>query len=624
MFAMGTTVVRRRRRHPEPPPTLALIFPILFLVTSPVSWYSPAAVHAWQIAASFQAISPAGKGVLSAAHVLVPPALSSDACSSPSGRGVGAGDGEGSLLGQRNLLATAGHDGGTVRLWDWDGPHLPSRPRRRADRSSDARPAADASDLRRPPSSRSFDVHGGSIFSLSSSSTLRGFSGGGSLLASGSFDRSAALHRIVAARAYPEDDGGATAVENAKDEAGASSELNAMGSIGMESLGSLRDHTGWVRDVAVVHPATVTNGGVSADDDCNIDMKEIREEGGGRYLLSIGCNFINVCWTAAIEDEGGGEGTMVAKRLARLDSGPSPGDDPTEDGFRRHDILTFAVGGGDGGRGGNSEVGGASMPRYVVAGLVDGTLRAFESQWESWLSRRLQSDENSGEERYEDSGSCAAVEGLDDDSPVAAVRAHEGRVTGVHALKRHDGVQNSFVSVGYDGGWKVWRLIESKQGLDNEGEGRVSFVKVSSGNIGCHHGDKNCEQQKGHRNSNDMRICSSLLAPNTVLSATALRQNLMLGTIGGGLYCVVLRLSHLGEWQGEDCAHVWNEEEAVGAGDKIKKHAITALASMPLPDANWLGKGGNSGNKSTRVEHRGKDIVVVAGTSEGIVRIFVP
>ena len=249
------------------------------------------------------------------------------------------------------------------------------------------------------------EIHRGSIFSLMAwrsccrQNTI--------YLVSGSFDRSAAIHR--ADTDWP---------------------------VTFNTIGRLPEHTGWVRRVEAVEQRLVETGEDAIT------------------LLSIGCNFINL-WTVKKDGE--------VCRTARLDAGPSPCD-PVEETFRRHDILAFAtIGLRDNGE-----------AKWIVAGLVDGTIRVFKAEFEGWMKRRENSPYdatgscdcfNSDEQDANDSGT------VEDEKPILATSGHAGRITNIHCIQ---GFPNDFVSTSYDGTWVRWRINAENKSLSKLVEGSIA------------------------------------------------------------------------------------------------------------------------------------------------------
>lgn len=322
------------------------------------------------------------------------------------------------------ILVTGGHaDSGRIRCWNY---------------SSD-----DYLGGKTEPCEQ--EIHKGSIFSLmpwrscSRQNTM--------YLVSGSFDRSAAIHRV---------------------------ETNWP--MTFNTIGRLPEHTGWVRQVEAVEERVVETG-----EDAII-------------LLSIGCNLINL-WT--VKDDGD------VYRIARLDAGPSP-HDPVEETFRRHDILAFAIIGLDD----NSEA------KWIVAGLVDGTIRVFKAKFEEWMKRR----ENSP---YDATGSCDCFNSdeqdandsstVEDEKPILATSGHAGRITNIHCIQ---GFPTDFVSTSHDGTWVRWRINAEKKSLSKLLEGSIA---------------KADEQIINERR----RICSS-----TIITENEDRNNdvIYFGTSSGCLY----------------------------------------------------------------------------------------
>lgn len=297
----------------------------------------------------------------------------------------------------QQVLASAGHkDDGNIRLWPFEHENIKDMGQ----------------------SSIGVKVHdgGSSIFTLSrllpdSSSQMQ-------YLASGSFDRSAKIHRAV---------GGAD--------------------FRLETIGALPEHTGWVRKVALT------------------SFRDNQHASNSPIALSIGCNLINV-WTLIDNEASVTEACNNAVRIARLDAGPSP-DDPAEEIFRRHDILSFAI----------VE---DSSNSYVVAGLVDGTVRAFRAKYREWYNRKTNNSSP-----YDATGSCdcAGVENdhdsiaiAENENPCISMNAHDGRVTAVLAI---DGMCD-FVTTGYDGRWIRWHIEEDGSTLIKTAEGCIPSVPASA------------------------------------------------------------------------------------------------------------------------------------------------
>lgn len=248
--------------------------------------------------------------------------------------------------------------------------------------------------------------HTGSIFSLMVLH-VRSYSRQNAMyLVSGSFDRSAGIHRI---------------------------DTNPTG-ITFNTIGRLPEHTGWVRHVEAVEERLLETG------------EDVIT------LLSIGCNLINAC---SVKDDG------EVCRIARLDAGPSP-TDPVEETFRRHDILTFATVGVDDNR----------KSKWIVAGLVDGTIRVFNAKFEEWMERR-------GNSPYDATGSCDCFttddqdmkDTVEDEKPILAASGHAGRITNIHCIQ---GFPDDFVSTSYDGTWVRWRINAEKKSLSKLVEGSVA------------------------------------------------------------------------------------------------------------------------------------------------------
>lgn len=281
------------------------------------------------------------------------------------------------------ILVTGGHDGGSIRYWNYlSDEHLGGK----------TEPCEQ-------------EIHKGSIFSLMACRSCSRQNT--NYLVSGSFDRSAAIHRVDID--WP---------------------------VTFNTIGRLPEHTGWVRRVEAVEERLVETGEDAIT------------------LLSIGCNLINL-WTVKEDGE--------VCRTARLDAGPSPYD-PVEESFRRHDILAFATIGLED----NSEA------KWIVAGLVDGTIRVFEAKFEKWMKRR----ENSP---YDATGSCDCFDSdaqdanssstVEDEKPIIATSGHAGRITNIHCIQ---GFPDDFVSTSYDGTWVRWRINAEKKSLSKLVEGSIA------------------------------------------------------------------------------------------------------------------------------------------------------
>jgi len=327
---------------------------------------------------------------------------------------------------QQPMLVTGGHAGdGRISCW------------KLSDNSLEGNKKETVQEIQVGSGAR---IHDGSIFSMASClSTHQNIN----YLVSGSFDRSAAIHRV---------------------DIGKSSHV-----VTVQTIGRLPKHTGWVRHVEAVEEMTPSP---EADDE--------RTAGTSISLLSIGCNLINI-WSA-LED-----GEVV--RMARLDAGPSP-NDPPEETFRRHDILTFAI------LGDNDD---NSKARWIVAGLVDGSIRVFVAKFEEWMRRRQNSP-------YDATGSCdcptttttsfafdhqdeqdMAVHVLEDEKPFLSTNCHEGRITKIHCIQ---GFPDDFVSTSFDGTWVRWRIDAEMKSLSKLVEGSIS---------------------KAGEQTNEDRICSSTI-----------------------------------------------------------------------------------------------------------------
>jgi hypothetical protein len=395
------------------------------------------------------------------------------------------------------FLATAGHDGGTVKLrklWPEDGE----------DGESES----------------PLLTHQGSVFALESSSPS-----GGNLLVSGSFDRSAKVQRIS---------------------------FNSDGVLVSKTIASLPEHTGWVRGVRIVDSDEKTGSGTDKANKADSDL----------FFLSIGCNLINV-WTTSSEQETSDDSKM-SQRLARLDGGPSPGD-PSEEPFRRHDILAIDVA-----QYYKSDSDDSASAPWIVAGLVDGTLRVFRSRWGVWKSRTQNL-------LYDSTGSCSkTVDGAEyDDLPTCSVKAHDGRVTGVHAVPHTHFV----ISVGYDGCWRQWKID-----LDS-----LSVELVASGGAVVSESTKSIKS----------RICSSAIvaqSSDSNVDATEQSWSLVMGTASGQIYRVLA--SELGLLDPSTSELIWTEEDA----------SITALTCIDRCGSDLQGSNGI--------------FAIAAGTSKGVVRLF--
>jgi len=321
-------------------------------------------------------------------------------------------------------------------------------------------------------------------------------------LLSGSFDRSATIQHVR---------------KQAKNEGDNKS-------LAFATVATLPDHTGWVRKVHIIPPPP-GNG-----------------KGGG-ICLSIGCNFINV-WAATPQ-------TTSVRRLARLDAGPSPGDPEDEMPFRRHDILTMDV-----------VSPGEHPSSSIVAGLVDGTLRAFTGDWNVWNNW----PEDARDEVHDGQRSRGHVS-ASDGRPYAAVQAHRCRVTGVHSVGNVvETAHDEFISVGQDGCWRYWHLDSTK---------KSSFAMINEGSIvglDCAESD-----------ASNYRICASVLVTENKREIS-----LVAGTTSGGIYHIPL--SREVRAAPAKARKIWQEETGC---------SITALACTPCAKSR-----------------------IVAGNSCGIVRVF--
>ena len=391
----------------------------------------------------------------------------------------------------RRILATGGHsDDGRIRFWELgtSGTGLGS---------FNAQCSAEGIGV---------EAHSGSIFSLSHVNDVRRSE---SYLVSGSFDRSAAIHRVVP---LPGEEG-----ENNTFDAK------------LETVGVLPEHTGWVRGVQAVQHSTKCDAG-----------NEIS-------ILSIGCNLINV-WLINYLDR-----SVV--RLARLDAGPSP-DDPPEETFRRHDILSIAVVGDD---------------ENIVAGLVDGTVRVFDAKFDTWYSRSEQSP-------YDATGSCDCVkvpdkEGVgtlvEDEKPVLSANAHSGRVTSVLGIPG----SSDFVSVGHDGRWIRWAIDKDGGSLSQVLEGYVPPAAAESDN------------------DEGSRICSACISA----SRQSKECNLYVGTINGCLH-------KANASEGGKCERVWGGHDENSSSNE-KCCPISAITCMEKEDSLVLIVCRSDGEVMTFREH---------------------
>lgn len=422
------------------------------------------------------------------------------------------------------FLATAGHDGGTVTLWK-----LPS-----------VWPETDGEDVYGVYTGESKSLlkpHGGSVFALESFPSIID---GNNILVSGSFDRSAQVQRIRFTR-----------------------DNNGVDTLTSKTIASLPEHTGWVRGVRMVE---VDSGeiGLTGINSGAVKSKSNKAD-SDLFFLSIGCNLINV-WTTSSDD------TQLSQRLARLDGGPSPLD-PLDEPFRRHDILAIDVAKHYKSDNDND----SSFSPWIVAGLVDGTLRVFKTKWGVWKSRTRNL-------LYDSTGSCSkTVDGAENDElPICSIQAHDGRVTGVHAVA----CTNFVVSVGYDGFWRQWKID-----LDLKSVELVAFGHVIGGS-------------ENNNNPTKNRICSSAIVPQSADSdsdayATATDQapwSLIMGTAGGQIYRVLA--SELGLLKPSTSELIWSEKDA----------SITALT--------YIGKCATDSPGTNGI------FTIAAGTSKGVVRLF--
>ena len=431
------------------------------------------------------------------------------------------------------FLATAGHaDGGKIRFWTLPPSFIFSNDEDRGQKEIELK------NLK----CESATIHNGSVFCLSLSTPNledrdQGSNPDSIWLVSGSFDRSASIHLV---RKTTEDD------------------LSDQGQIALQTLGSLPEHTGWVRGVKAILLSNRPEEEI-------YDAKRMCSN--SVYMLSIGCNLVNV-WTFSSRSTHDLPINRIL-RIARLDAGPSPDDDPAEE-FRRHDILAIEIISVDRGHC-------ACNDMWLVAGLVDGTIRVFELRWEDWF--RLQA---SGISPYEPTGSCALPapnsgdEGdVTDDSPIISIAAHDGRVTAIHAIPD----TTDFLTVGYDSKWIYWRLEDPSP---NSSEPQLAKLKE-----GYVSGTK--DPDKLHD-----RICSSAVVMldndqgKECIEGSAMM--LYTGTTSGSLYRT--KLSSSVGFQ-DETAVLWESEAGdegcyvsalttMTASGNAKKHSIFACRSDGL------------------------------------------
>lgn len=151
---------------------------------------------------------------------------------------------------------------------------------------------------------------------------------------------------------------------------------------------------------------------------------------------------------------------------------------------------------------------------WIVAGLTDGSLRAWRGRWCFWQERRSAA----GGVIYDSTGSCDGCDA--DDRPCAAVHAHDARAIAVHALPDRD--SHEFISVGRDGSWRHWMLDIKKP----------RFVEVAGGDL------IHAQREKEGDTRNDLKgptFCSSMLVPLQQGTARC-RWSLVAGTNTGELY----------------------------------------------------------------------------------------
>ena len=454
---------------------------------------------------------------------------------------------------------------------------------------------------------------------------------------SGSYDRSSTLSRITFLESI-----------STKNQISAASDPTPSTNT-FSSSWTLPEHTGWVRKVKLIQYNTETDDIITNnnkmqfdgcrsrqslsndDDDSEKVTGYMKENAVMNFCLSIGCNLVNV-WIPATttdvigldpesrdqsiphQEEGtppvaeAADPTTTSHRLARLDGGPSPND--TEE-FRRHDIVSMEVlvlksssSNGNRNKKGNS---------IIVAGLVDGTLRAWKGRWNYWLQRR---NEN-GEYVYDATGSCCnnlssnvcSVEegdqkgsqrekndGSYDDKPCASVHAHEDRVIGIHACyydedsngDENDATSNvgTFISVARNGCWGLWRIpTEEEEG--NQGNNNANGFDLLSNGSMFSTDDFNADEQ---------RICSSAVAcfgTHAVLYA---------GTTNGRIYSVTIAKE---ETTSSSKRLAWKEDE------EFNQEATTATSITSL---HWI-----NAPIMQDCKHLG---YLFTGNSDGLLRCF--
>jgi hypothetical protein len=469
-----------------------------------------------------------------------------------------------------SVVATAGYEGGTVRLW-----MLPAHTATNTspkDLGFDHVVAKESP--KETPAVQTFDIHEGSIFALLHFRTMRRSqekTNSQQYLVSGSFDRTASLHRVVATTTTRHGLLPPSMIETTNMNLMKNATIMTVDSclghctIALEAIASLPEHTGWVRGVQGM---TFHSG---KNQQSESDM----------YLLSIGCNIINV-WTIVDEKEKDQQQEQRKKvvRVARFDAGPSPGDPPSET-FRRHDILCLAV----------VDSGilvdlSSSSPPWIVAGLVDGTIRVFDVDFPTWSHQQTASP-------YDATGSCTRrfVETGDDvipdDAPRLAMRAHQGRITGIHSIPDMPG---EFISVGHDGRWMHWRIHVVRKGSDNNKDANSNGGGMDQENeLTLHVVAEGCVPADKEDGDDALRICSSVIS-----RGTKGQDILLVGTTGGHLYEITVS-SVTDATKTSECREIWR--------DRTGKVKVTALTSMDCHDDGYR-------------------TAIVAGTSNGSVLVF--
>jgi len=479
---------------------------------------------------------------------------------------------------EKVILATAGHEKGMLHLWT-----LPSS----------LTTSIAATTTAAVPERTSFQIHNGSIFSLHAITSKTKEEE--CYILSGSFDRSASLHHL--------------SIKDAND-------------YKLEHVGTLPDHTGWVRHVEIL----------------SIHQKKM-------ILSSIGCNYINL-WTPTTPLSSStatmANTQMTAKRITRCDGGPSPNDDVTQKEFRRHDILTMCTLSST-----TQQHQQQHATRLTVAGLVDGSLRIFQT-FNTMDNIDDDDDEESKENDY--TGNCAPVPNRDDVTPIVSIMAHDGRIVGIHQVQSSpprnkdnnddDNDKNTFefITVGYEGDWKWWRFsIYSSIIITNEtnnavtqeciappsplSSSNVEITNLSSGTI-LHHdnltnndndNDTNVVVGGGDNtnvNKQFNRISSSILLPSSSSlsfeKSSSSSCQLFLGTTLGDLYCVTLPTQIIKNANPTSftCDRIWKEEEEIDC----------AIASLSYYHVCSSDGDDDDKNKS--------NVVIVVGTSNGMIRLL--